>query len=278
MLGSWRRVLVAAAIVGGGLLAPSVLDLTGSSSSGASPALSVTSTLDGVRTLPSRIRWIATPKPSIVTQVDFLIDGKVIWTEKNPPYVFGGDDDGTNRGYLVTTWLSPGTHRFTVRATGIGGATASRTVTAKVLAAPRPPAALRGTWTRTVTPADLTRAVPENRPPTGQWELVFDNVAAWELDPFGSGRIYQYGVQGKTIDVEAPIEEAPISDTGTTGISRYGHHDLGDSDCNPSGPFGSYRWSVSAKTLTLTPIREGCHGREDVWTGRWTLSSTSTSQ
>jgi hypothetical protein len=245
-----------------------------SSSAQAGAKLTVTSSLDGMTTLPSSIRWTATPKPSsaAISEVDFLIDGKVIWIEHIAPYVFGGDDNGANRGYLVTTWLSPGAHRFTVRATGTGGTTATKTVTARVHAAPQPPAALRGTWTRTVTPADLTRARPEHIPPTGQWELVFDKVGAWELDPVGSGRIYQYAVKGGTMEVEAPIQEAPITDT-TGGISRYGHHGLGSNDCNASGPFGSYRWSVSAKTLTLTPIQEGCPDREDVFAGQWTLSS-----
>ena len=272
MLASWRRIVAAAAMLGGGLVAPSVLEVAVASPVGATPALKVTSTLDGMQTLPSRIRWVATTKPTIVSEVDFLIDGKVIWIEHNWPYVFGGDDNGTNRGYLVTTWLSPGAHRFTVRATAIGGGTATKTVIAKVHAAPGPPAALRGTWTRTVTPADLTRAVPEDgAPPTGQWELVFDSVAAWELDPFGSGLPTQYTVKGHTINVYAPIEEAPPPPGG--GISRYGRHHLGGSDCNASGPFGSYRWSVSANTLTLTPIREGCPNREDVWAGQWTLTS-----
>ena len=273
MLASWRRILVAAAMLGGGLVAPSVLEVVAASPAGASPALKVTSTLDGMTTLPSRIRWVATTNPRIVSEVDYLIDGKVIWIEHQWPYVFGGDDNGTNRGYLVTTWLSPGAHRFTVRATAIGGATATKTVTAKVHAPPAPPAALRGAWTRTVTSADLARFPQENGPsPPGQWELVFDNVAAWELDPVGSGRIYQYGVHGTTLNVYAPIQEAPLINNGT-GISRYGHVNLGDVDCNASGPFGSYRWSVSAKTLTLTPIHEGCPDREDVWAGQWTLSS-----
>src|SRR5579864_1376589 len=132
----------------------------------------VTSTLDGMTTLPSRIHWVATPEPSnaIITRVDFLIDGTVTWIENNPPYVFGGDDGGTNLGYLVTTWLSPGAHTFAVRATASGGASVTESVTAKVGAAPSPPAALRGTWTRTVTPADLTRAIPEHGPPTGRWD------------------------------------------------------------------------------------------------------------
>lgn len=233
----------------------------------------MTSTLDGMTSLPSRIQWVATPKPPsvIVPQVDFLIDGKVIWTETNPPYVFGGDDGGTNRGYLVTTWLSPGNHRFTVRASS-GGRSFTDTVTAKVGAATPPPTALQGTWTRTVTTADLARATPEHSPPTGQWQLVFDQVGAWDLDPVGSGRIYQYDVQGDTINVFAPIQEAPCSDT-SCGISRYGHHGLGDVDCDPSGPFGSYRWSVSNDALTLAPIQDGCPDRQDIWAGQWTRTS-----
>ena len=247
-------------------------------SSGNVPAaakLRVTSSLDGMTTLPSRIRWIATPKPSsaTITEVDYLIDGKVAWIEHIAPYVFGGDDNGLNRGYLVTTWLSPGAHRFTVRATDSAGTSATDTVTAKVSAALPPPTALRGMWTRTVSLADWTRAPSKNSPLPGQWELVFDNVAAWELDPFDSGRIYQYAVQGHTIHVYAPIQEAPCSQTGACGINRYGHHNVGDIECLASGPFGSYRWSVSADTLTLTPVHDGCPDREDVWTGHWTLSN-----
>jgi hypothetical protein len=235
--------------------------------------LKVTSSLDGMRTLPSRIRWIATPKPSsaTITEVDYLIDGKVAWIEHIAPYVFGGDDNGLNRGYLVTTWLSPRTHRFTVRAIGSTG-TATDTVTAKVPAAPPPPTALRGMWTRTVSLADWTRAPSKNSPLAGQWELVFDKVAAWEMDPFYSGRIYQYDVKGHTINVYAPIQEAPVINN-QTGISRYGHHNLGDIECLASGPFGSYRWSVSGNTLTLTPVHDGCPDRYDIWTGHWTLSN-----
>jgi hypothetical protein len=274
-----RRVgLVAIALILGACTTsshPSSTGSTASSSTGQAGGLSkVTSTLDGMTTLPSRIHWVATPEPSnaIITRVDFLIDGTVTWIEKIPPYVFGGDDSGTNLGYLVTTWLSPGSHTFAVRATGTGSASVTESVTANVGAAPSPPAALRGTWTRTLTSADLTRATPEHNPPAGRWELVFDQVGAWDLDPFGSGRIYQYEVQGDIINVYAPIQEAPVSDTGG-GISRYGHHNLGDVDCNPSGPFGSYRWSVSANTLSLTPVQDGCPDRQDVWTGNWTLAS-----
>lgn len=123
-----------------------------------------------------------------------------------------------------------------------------------------------------MTASDIARVLPEHNPPTGQWQLVFDQVGVWDLDPTGSGRIYQYDVQGNTINPYAPIQEAPISGAAG-GINRYGHHGLGDVDCDPSGPFGSYRWSVSANTLTLTPVQDGCPDREDIWAGQWTLTS-----
>ena len=251
-----------------------------SSSSDAQPDTlqRVTSTLDGETTIPLRTRWIATPQPAgaPVTEVDFLIDGKLIWTEQAAPYVFGGDDNGTNLGFLITTWLSPGVHTFTARATGVAGKTVSDVVTASVAAAPEPPAALKGTWTRTVTQQDIEHAgVTEGPPPTGQWHLVFDQIGAWELDPLGSGVGSQYEAQGDTINVYAPIQEAPFSN-GIGGISVYGHHDVGGTDCNASGPFGSYRWSVVGKQLTLSVINEGCPNRQAIWEGVWSLQSRTT--
>ncbi len=235
----------------------------------------VTSSLDGKRSIPFRTHWIATPHPAgaIVTQVAFLIDGKLAWTEMNSPYVFGSDDDGTNLGYLITTWLKPGRHSFTVRAIGESGRVVSDTVTAHVAAAPQPPAALQGTWTRTMTQQDITNAGLTLGPPTGRWQLVFDRVGAWELDPLGTGLGTQYAVTGNTINVYAPIQEVPCCSSGSSGIARYGHHGLGGVDCNPSGPFGSYSWSVHADTLTLTPIVKGCPSQETIWAGVWTLQS-----
>jgi hypothetical protein len=238
----------------------------------------VTSTLDGETTIPLRTRWIATPQPAgaPVAGVDFLIDGKVIWSENAAPYVFGGDDNGTNLGFLITSWLSPGAHTFTARATGVDGKTVSDDVTASVAAAPAPPAALKGTWTRTVTQQDIEHAgVTEGPPPTGQWHLIFDQIGAWELDPLGSGVGSQYEAQGDTLNVYAPIQEAPFSN-GIGGISVYGHHDVGGTDCDASGPFGSYRWSVAGKKLTMSVINEGCPNRQAIWEGVWSLESLTT--
>ena len=128
---------------------------------GASPAVAggggatvrpfaVSSTLDGKTVLPQRIHWVA--KPGIaaakVVEVVFLIDGKIGWVEHKPPYVYGNDGN-----WLVTSALEPGTHRFTVRTTTVDVRTVSKTVKARVLPAAAPPAALAGSWQRTVTKA-----------------------------------------------------------------------------------------------------------------------------
>ena len=115
----------------------------------------VTSTLDGKRVLPLRMHWLAYPKlrRSKVASIDFLIDGKVRWVEHHAPYNYASDDHGRNLGFLITTWLTAGPHRFTVRATDTIGQKSTDSVVARVLPAPKPPAGLAGMWTRAVTAA-----------------------------------------------------------------------------------------------------------------------------
>src|SRR6202030_1289018 len=65
-------------------------------------SIAVSSTLDGVTTLPHGIQWIATPGIPVadVAEVDFLIDGALAWVEYKSPYVYG--DDGN---WLVTSFF-----------------------------------------------------------------------------------------------------------------------------------------------------------------------------
>lgn len=243
-----------------------------------SSTIAITSTLDGHATLPRRIIWQATPgTPAIqVREVDFLIDGRLAWVENNAPYIFGGDDNGTNRGYLITTWLTPGPHVFIARAIATTGRTASNTVTATVQPDPQPPAALRGIWTRTVTGREIAKAGPlDGPPPAGRWELAFDRIGAWELDPLGEGLPDEISVTGNRLTIYAPINSAPFANGHSTTVA-YHHHDLGGSDCTPAGPFGTYRWSRSGNTLTLTVAHEGCPNREVVWNGVWTRATPQT--
>ena len=115
--------------------------LASASASAAKPKLAITSSLDGKTVLPHRIHWIARLNVSQaqVKQVDFLIDGKLAWIEHMPPYNYSEDENGAHLGYLVTSWLTPGRHRFAVRAITFDGRKVTDTVTARVTARPDSP-------------------------------------------------------------------------------------------------------------------------------------------
>jgi hypothetical protein len=232
----------------------------------------LTSTLDGKKTLPARTRWLARPpgKASAVKEVRFFIDGKVRQVELKAPFTYGGDDGLGHLGWLVTSWLSPGRHRFTTQALLKGGRKLSDTVVARVVKAPKPPTTLAGRWRRSFTAADLDRIAPglSGFVPAGTWDLIFDRAGAWELDPLGTGIGEHVRFHDDTIRNDAPIAMAPFVNNHT-GVLRYGR-EIGGRFCRDDGPVGTYRWSVTNDQLTLTPINEPCLQRRGVWAGTWT--------
>jgi hypothetical protein len=232
----------------------------------------ITSSIDGKKVLPIRSRWLAYPKVSSakVAEVEFLIDGKVRCVEHYARYNYGSDDLHGHYGWLFTTWLKPGKHRFTARATLTNGQKATDTVVARVLPAPEPPTELAGRWQRTVTDEDVARVDPRSVGdlPTGRWELVFDQVGAWSLDPKGSGVVDHANFRGDTLDVDGAIWMRPKG----VALNRYGHSDIGPG-WREDGPPGSYSWSVSGDQLTLSAINETSGPylvRRAVWEGTWT--------
>jgi DNA-binding SARP family transcriptional activator len=284
---STRARMLAGAVVLAAVAASATVGVElGTGGSSARPTTSslagktATSSLDGKTVLPQRTRWVVHPDvpDSAVREVDYIIDGKLRWVERIPPYYFGGDDNGANAGYLITTWLSAGEHVFTSQVVSAGGVLATDIVTARVLPAPQPPAALAGRWTRTVTKQDQAKsnltfgAGVGNVPPAGVWRLVFDRTGVWELDPVKTGLVTEYAVVADVLFAYAPITMAPCSDPGPCGVKRFGHLHLGGGgvDCTAAGPFGSYRWSVAGARLTLTAIHEPCGQRRAVWEGTWT--------
>jgi hypothetical protein len=247
------------------LLFTSVIAISPAAAVGGRQPFNVTSTLDAKRVLPLRMHWLAYPKPpaSKISRVEFLIDGKVRWIEHQAPYNYGSDDFHGHLGFLITTWLKAGRHTFTARAVDSSGHTATDTVIARVLPAPKPPGALAGAWSRTVTPEDIKKSGP-GPPPPGRWKLIFDRAGAWHIDPNNGGVVNQYTARPGVIDVFAPITMAP------KGVSKFGAHGFGCCDCNQAGPFGSYSWSVSEDELTLRAKKEGCPNRRAIWEGIWT--------
>jgi hypothetical protein len=197
----------------------------------------VTSTLDGHTALPHRIHWIAKPSPQPdVTEVDFLVDGKQLWVEHSAPYFYG--DDGS---YLVTSFLKPGTHTFTVRAIGFGGETAKDSVTATVPKAPLPPEDLAGMWKRA-------------RSLGGAGNGLLINAEGWAMAPVrhllktnGGNRVDVAYLSPGLVEVRTGM--ATGHDT-VAGASF--DNDLNGFCNNEPGSPARYRWSVSGTHLSFT--------------------------
>src|SRR5262245_6418274 len=246
---------------------------------GAGEPLAIKSSMDGTRVLPQQSRWVAHPNvaPTKVAEVDFLIDGRLRWAEHHAPYVYAGDDDGHQRGYLFTSWLPPGQHRAVTRVKTTSGDAADHAVSARVVAAPAPPPSLAGTWTRTLTKEDVAKEDPQYDdafvPMTGTWRIVINRIGIWELDPVGGGIVQAYSINGGALRAYAPIMMMPRQASGDPGsIHRFGNRiDVGGGlDCDQSGPVGGYRWSVADRQLTLIATREPCGQRRAIYEGTWT--------
>lgn len=233
----------------------------------------ITSSLDGRKVLPITSRWLAYPRvpSSKVAEVDFLIDGRVRCVERYAPYNYGSDDFRGHFGSLVTSWLTPGQHRFTVTAILTNGEKASDTTVARVLPSPEPPAELANVrWERTVTEEEIARFHGDL--PSGRWELVVDKVGVWDLDStFGSGAVQHAVFEGHRLIVDASVWMVPYVNGHTTTIPlrRYGHKDIA-SGWREDGPPATYRWSVAGNDLTLTAIDEPSGSRRAAWEGTWT--------
>jgi hypothetical protein len=250
-----------------------------------STTFKVASTLDGKTVLPHRIHWLGLPKlaPAQVKEVDFLVDGKVRWIEHHPPYVYGDDDGHQHRGYLVTSWLSPGKHRFTVQAVASDGRRASDTVVARVLPTPEVPAELAGTWQRTI---DDTSAAPkpkstgdptETLTPPGRYQLTFDR--RWIFDVFPCDTTpcrFNEKTGGGNEFVSDWTPNATTFRVDGTVTFRVGHNTdrlySAGSWCWRDGPSATYTWNVSGDTLTLAPVggHDACGIRGFIWSGQWT--------
>ena len=251
-----------------------------SSPSGTSSAqhpFNLASSLDGKTVLPHRIHWVALPAlpKSQLREVDFLIDGKQAWVERKLPYDYA--DDG---GFLVTSFLKPGEHRFSVRAIPLHGQPATDTVTARVLPAPQVPAALAGTWQRTISdtssaPPTGTKSNPTGTlTPPGTYKITFDR--RWIHDEYPcttspcrfvsstqAGNLFNsdWNPGPSTFHVQGGVTFQVFKDTER----------LGPWWCQTWGPAATYTWSVTGNTLKLAPVggHDACAIRGFVWSGTW---------
>jgi hypothetical protein len=239
----------------------------------AAKGLRVTSSLDGKTVLPHRVHWVAFPhlNGKGVKEITFLIDGKVRWIPDELPYTYSG-----THGFLVTSFLTPGLHRFTVRVKTFDGATASDTVRARVIPAPEPPAQLAGKWQHDVShsaPAD-PGASGEDAVPSGTWTLIFERrwaetIAPGKFDPVVS----QATGFGYMLDSDYIPKATSFHIAGAVSIQALHDEDRrGGWWCDTWGPEADYTWSVSGDTLTLAPEggTDACNQRGAILTGTWT--------
>jgi hypothetical protein len=221
----------------------------------ATQPFTVRSTLEGKQVLPHRIRWLGHSNlpAGKVAKVEFLIDSKLSWSERNPPYTYGDDSN-----WLVTSWLSAGRHRFTVRAKSLDGRTAQRTTIARVLATPEPPVELVGSWKRVVPRAQAGEFL-------GTWEITVDKVGWRVRDPFECCNLVDIAYRsGGRLQARGGIWMQPEAKGGTGGNGW----------CKDTNGAVDYRWSVSANTLTLAldgldRCGEGRYAQHFIWVGTW---------
>jgi hypothetical protein len=238
-------------------------------STSAAPTVSMT-IADG-STLTHAVPWQVMAKAAdgdSVSEVDFLVDGKRLWAEDSPPYVF--DDDGQ---FLPPWLLGGGDHVLTAQVQTVNGAAADATahVTVKVrLAANK---RLVGTYRRVVTRADQQRVKPYRVPskgafgetsPTGRWTLHIENAGEIVgVDPSGDAAnpfVEPYSVNGPTMTLYGPA------------VWRQPNPQSPNLFCEPETP-SDYLWSLSGSTLTIRNKQQACADRDIVFVGKWVKSS-----
>jgi hypothetical protein len=226
-----------------------------------SAPIALTSTLAGRTTLPLRIHWVArTSLPAAkVAEVRFLIDHRPAWQEHDRPYVYG--DDGN---WLVTSFLRPGEHIFTVELETFSGRTTSRSHRARVAAAPTPPRRLAGSWSRLVTRADVRRATSDEPPPAGRWRLGIGRTG-WQLrDPQGGGGLFDVAYASRRhLQMRPTIEHPPYPNANNGGF------------CRDTDPLAGWTFTLSddGRRLTLAPVRrDPCGDRVAILAGTWEMA------
>jgi hypothetical protein len=223
--------------------------------------LRVLSSITSGAVLSSALIWTAVPvgiAPSHVASLEFLIDGRVRWIERRPPYVFDGD------GAELFPWLlGPGPHSLAVRVVSAAGTSAS--MSADITVAPQPPVPgdLVGSFTRTVTNRDVRRTArlrhkPADQPlPTGVWRLQIaaTGVIGYDNPRGGAGNEAFVAAVNGTLALEGPASWLlpPARRGGFCAVE----------------PIGSYTWITRGRTLVLTARRDRCADRNSMFTGAW---------
>jgi hypothetical protein len=200
---------------------------------GSGSRLRVVSSISDGATLAGALQWTAVPAGSTdpVARVDFLIDGRRRWSDRQRPF-----------GLTLHPWvLAQGSHRLAVRLVTTHGRTVGTVSEVAVAPTPPVPPALAGRWARRLS--------------TGVWHARFaDNGVVFFAGPRGSrGAEAFIALRTGLIALAGPVLWlAP------------------EQLCAAALPV-PYGWHVHAGALTLTTRHDGrCPNRAALFAGTWT--------
>lgn len=227
-------------------------------SCGSSPAsrLRVVSSISDRATLAGALQWTAVPagarSTDQVARVDFLIDGRRRWSDRDAPFVFNGD-----RNALHPWILARGSHRLAVRLVTTHGRTVGTASQVTVAPAPPVPSALAGRWTRHLHAADLRTT--GRTLPTGMWHARFA----------GNGVVFFAGPRGaRGAEAFTAIRTGMIALAGPVLWLAPLHRSSGLCDAERLAPYG---WHVHRAALTLTTRHDSrCSNRAALFGDTWT--------
>jgi hypothetical protein len=255
--------LAAAALFGCGSDDSSPSQKASSTSSTAALQGEITSSIPEGAELTEPVQWearLTDVSTADISEVRFLIDGKVEHVERLEPYQFAGDHN-----LLLPGTLAPGSHTFAVDARLVDGGGLTTASTAKVSRRAQPvPAAVVGTWTRRVTPAEVSRTDDFRRPeygdplPVGRWTVKIgaDGVARY-TDPYQRQDSLTVGQVRFEPDGSLVVGDEIPNLPGAEGYF-----------CPETVDVGAYRWSVNGDNLVVDVVDDReCADRNSFWNG-----------
>jgi hypothetical protein len=235
-------------------------------SAGSGPAVSISSSIKSGTALTQPVAWrasVTTASNVTIDHVDFLIDGRLLWSETQQPYEF--NEDG-----MLTPWpVGIGQHTFTVRAVTSAGTSTQAAATVTIKSVRSATVLPTGSYLRTVTQADRRRVAAYrdaahgafgDPSSLGQWSMrvradgviVLDVVPGTQYDGF----YLPYRSHGDRMTLYAPA------------VWLQPHPDQASRFCEPDPP-ATYRLTRHGQALTFTPIGHTCADRDAVLAGTW---------
>jgi hypothetical protein len=219
----------------------------GCGSSRVIPSLRVVSSISDGAALSEPVEWSALPVGVApgdgIERVEFLIDGRLRWTDRIKPYFFNDD----HRLYPWT--IGSGRHTLAVRIVTDRHERVSTSSQITVSGRPPAPAALSGTYVRRPTGASTKR---------GAWRARFGRDGTIRYRN-GSGTT---GVQAFTAAADGVL----TLDGSADWLDRTPRR--GDL-CPNTAVAGVYRWSVHDRVLELRARKEPCSARHTIFSGTW---------